>query len=85
MAASQIEDRQQPEQQQPGNHSSDNAEIARFLTPFSHPDVNQGVQRAIKISVEQPLIYQCKEADNDNDGDLLGDLKLRINARRFKI
>ena len=37
MAASQIEDQNEQQQQQPANHSSDNAEIARCLTLFSHP------------------------------------------------
>ena len=34
---SQIEDQNEQQQQQPANHSSDNAEIARCLTPLSHP------------------------------------------------
>ena len=32
------EDQNEQQHQQPANHSSDNAEIARYFTPFSHPD-----------------------------------------------
>ena len=40
MAESQIEDQNEQQQQQPANHSSDNAEIARCLTRFSHPGLD---------------------------------------------
>ena len=32
------EDQNEQQQQQPASHSSDNAEIARCLTPFSQPE-----------------------------------------------
>ena len=32
------EDQNEQQQQQPANHSLDNSEITRCLTPFSHPD-----------------------------------------------
>ena len=35
------ENQNKQQQQQPANHGSDNAEIARCLTPFSHPVSNQ--------------------------------------------
>ena len=35
MTASQIEDQNEQQQQQPANHSFNNAEIARCLTPSS--------------------------------------------------
>ena len=42
MVASQMSDQgEQQQQQQPLNHSSDNAETARCLTPFSHPEPQQ--------------------------------------------
>ena len=34
------EDQNEQQQQLPANHSSDNAEIAHWLIPFSHPDPN---------------------------------------------
>ena len=36
----QDEDQNEQQQQQSMNHSSDNAEIARCLTPFSHPGLD---------------------------------------------
>ena len=35
------EDQNEQQQQQPANHSSGNAETARYLTPFSHPEANR--------------------------------------------
>ena len=34
------EDQNEQQQQQPANHSYDNAEIARCFTPFSHPGLH---------------------------------------------
>ena len=39
------EGQNEQQQQQPANHSSDNEEIARCLTPFSHPAGNFGQRR----------------------------------------
>ena len=38
MAASQMSSQGKQQQQQPANHSSGNAETARYLTPFSYPE-----------------------------------------------
>ena len=38
------EDQNGQQQQQPANHSSDNAEIARCLTPFSHSVANPAMK-----------------------------------------
>ena len=38
MAASQVSGQREQQQQQPANKISENAETARCLTPFSHPE-----------------------------------------------
>ena len=45
IAASQIRIKNEQQQQQPANHISDNAEIARCLTPFTHPCLDKQVDR----------------------------------------
>ena len=46
LQTSKAVDQNEQQQQQPANYSSDNAEIARCLTPFSHPCKNLGKQSA---------------------------------------
>ena len=44
MAASQVNgQREQQQQQQPANKISENAETARCLTPFSHPEQGSSI------------------------------------------
>ena len=40
VSASQMNGQNEQQQQQPANHSPDNAETVRYLNPFSHPEMN---------------------------------------------
>ena len=55
-------DQNEQQQQQPGNHSSDNAEIARCLTPFSHHGENTLLhgQGRPNFAQYKSLLYACK-------------------------